>query len=62
MVFEIVSEVNVPHVGKVKYTHTQTFDDDSNVFSRISEYREYMKEKFPDCEYRMITAKEKKGK
>lgn len=59
MVFEIVSEVNIPRVGKVKYTHTQTFDDDSNVFGRVSEYREYMKNKFPNCWYRMITAKQR---
>lgn len=60
MKFNIESEVIVPGVGKMKHRHTQEFADDSNVFGRVLEYRQYMYRTFPGCEFRMIKAKEVK--
>lgn len=58
MKFEITSEVIIPGIGKANHTHTQEFEDNSNVFGRVSEYRKYMHTTFPECEFRLIKAKE----
>lgn len=59
MKFEIESEVVVEGIGKMKHTHTQEFEDDSNVFSRVLDYHKYMYRTFPKCEFKMIKATEK---
>ena len=58
MKFEMVSEVTIKGIGKVKHTHTQEFDDNSNVFGRVAEYHEYMYKTFPQSEFRLIKARE----
>ena len=58
MKFEVLSEVIVEGIGKMKHTHTQEFADDSNVFGRALEYHQYMYRNFPKCEFRLIKAKE----
>ena len=40
------------------HEHDQDFDDDSNVFGRVYDYRQYMKGTFPGCEFRLLSAKE----
>lgn len=57
MIFKVQSEVNVcGHT--MKHEHTMEFDNDSNVFGRVLAYREYMKKTFPECEYRLIKARQ----
>ena len=56
MKFKILSEVIIPSIGKIKHEHTQEFSDDSNVFGRALEYRDYMRNKFPGCEFKLIKA------
>ena len=58
MKFKIESEVFVEGIGKIIDTHEQVFEDDSNVFGRALEYREYMYKAFPTCKFRLIKAKE----
>lgn len=58
MKFEVLSEVIVEGIGKMKHQHTQTFADDSNVFGRVLEYHQYMYKTFPQCDFRLIKAKE----
>lgn len=57
MKFEITSEVIIPGIGKANHTHIQEFEDDSNVFSRVSEYHKYMHTTFPECEFRLVEAR-----
>ena len=56
MKFRIFSEVSIAGVGKVKHEHIQEFSDDSNVFGRVLEYREYMLRTFRGCEFKLILA------
>ena len=58
MKFEIKTEVKIPSVGVTTHKHTQEFADDSNVFGRVIEYREYIRRLFPNCEYKLISAKQ----
>ena len=58
MKFKIRSEVVIEGIGKMKHEHTQEFSDDSNVFGRALEYRQYMYKTFPGCEFRLIKTKE----
>jgi hypothetical protein len=60
MKFEITSEVIIDGIGKVKHDHEQDFAENSNVFGRVLEYRTYMRNTFPNCEFRLICAKQKK--
>lgn len=57
MKMKIESEVIVPGVGKVRHTHEQEFEDNSNVFGLVSDYREYMKKLFPGCEFKALKVK-----
>lgn len=57
MKFQIVSEVIVKGIGKIKHEHTQEFADDSNVFGRSLEYRQYMHKTFPECDFELVSAK-----
>ena len=56
--FKVFSEVIIPSIGKIKHEHTQEFSDDSNVFGRAYEYRQYMRKTFPNCDFKLIEAKE----
>ena len=58
MRFEIKSEVTIDGIGELKHTHEQEFSEDSNVFGRALEYRQYMRSAFPRCEFRLIEAHE----
>ena len=58
MKFKIKSEVIVEGIGKMTHEHVQKFPDDSNVFGRVYDYRQYMYKTFPKCEYKLIEAKE----
>ena len=58
MKFEIASEVIVNGIGKMRHEHVQDFSEDSNVFGRAFEYREYMRKTFPGCEFKLIKAKQ----
>ena len=58
MKFEIESSVSVTGLGNLMHYHTQEFSEDSNVFGRVLEYHEYMKKTFPNCDFKMISAKE----
>lgn len=60
MKFEMVSEVFISGIGKVRHEHTQEFADDSNVFGRILEYHQYMYKTFPNCEFNLIKATERR--
>ena len=60
MKYDIVSEVIVEGIGKMKHEHTQVFDDDSNVFGRVLEYHHYMYKTFPKCEFKLISAVERR--
>lgn len=57
MKYEVLSEVIIPSIGTLKHEHTQSFDDDSNVFGRVLEYHKYMYRTFPNCKFRLIKAK-----
>ena len=57
--FHIVSRVKVDKVGEIVHTHDQTFAADCNVFGRVLEYHEYMKNTFPEGEYKLIAANER---
>lgn len=59
MKYDIVSEVIVEGIGKMKHEHTQAFEDNSNVFGRVLEYRRYMYKTFPHCDFRIIKATER---
>lgn len=59
MKFDIESEVFIDGLGKFRHSHTQEFADDSNVFGRVLEYHEYMYKVFPNCEFKLISAKER---
>ena len=62
MIFDIESEVTMKRIGVMTHKHTQEFKDDSNVFERLYEYRQYMKKAFPNCDsFKLISAKERKG-
>ena len=56
MKFQITTEVYVPRLGKMNHTHVQEFDDDSNVFGRMYEYRQYIYKTFPNCDFKLIKA------
>ena len=58
MKFKMESEVIIEGIGKVKHTHVQIFDDNTNVFGRVLEYHQYMYKTFPKCEFKLINAKE----
>jgi len=58
MKFKVESVVFVKGIGRMKHSHTQEFTDDSNVFGRVLEYRQYMRKTFPNCEFRLIKATE----
>ena len=58
MKLSIKSEVTIPGIGTCTHEHTQDFDDSSNVFGRVYDYRQYMKDTFPGCKYRLLSAKE----
>ena len=58
MTFRIECEVMIPTVGKSHYTTELEFDDDSNEFGRVLDFRNHMKKMFPECEYRLIKAKQ----
>lgn len=58
MKFQMESEVYVDGIGKMKHSHTQEFANDSNVFGRVLEYHQYMYRTFPNCDFRLIKAKE----
>ena len=60
MTFETVSTVIIPGVGKVTHRQDMVFDDDSNVFGRVLEYRQKMRELFPGCNYELVSTKQKK--
>ena len=57
MKFEVKSRVNIMGM-KSTHEHVQEFRDDSNVFGRALEYRQYMRQTFPGCEFELISAKE----
>ena len=59
MTYDIISEVIVEGIGKMKHQHTQTFADDNNVFGRVLEYHKYMYQTFPRCEFKLISATER---
>lgn len=61
MKFRIRSEIHVPGIGWMGHTHEQEFDDDSNVFGRVYEYRQYIYKTFPGCDYKLISAKQVKN-
>lgn len=56
MKFKIISEVIINGVGRCKHEHVQEFSEDSNVFGRVLEYRQYMRNTFPRCEFKLIKA------
>ena len=58
MTFKVKTEVKIPGIGWAKHEHTQTFQDGSNVFERVADFRQYIKGRFPGCEYKLIEAKE----
>ena len=60
MTFETVSTVTIPGVGKVTHRQDMVFDDDSNVFGRVLEYRQKMRELFPGCDYELVSTKQTK--
>ena len=60
MTFETVSNVTIPGVGKITHRQDIVFDDDTNVFGRVLEYRQKMRELFPGCDFELISAKQKK--
>lgn len=52
----VISEVQIPTIGKVTHTQDFEFADNENVFGKVLAYREEMKRLFPGCDYRMIKA------
>lgn len=60
MKFKVTSTVTVPGIGNMGYTHEQHFDNDSNVFGRVLEYRQYMQRMFPGCKFKMEKAERMK--
>ena len=60
MKLNIKSEVEIPGIGECAYEYTHEFDDGSNVFGRVCDYRQHMKETFPGCKYRLLSVKEVK--
>lgn len=59
MKFDIISEVFINGIGKMRHEHTQEFSEDSNVFGRVLEYHQYMYKAFPNCEFKLIKAMQK---
>ena len=58
MKFAIVSKVAM-YGMTFRHEHTQEFPDDSNVFGRAFEYRQYMRKQFPNAtSFELISAKE----
>lgn len=58
MTFAIVSKVAM-YGMTMRHEHTQEFPDDSNVFGRALEYRQYMRKQFPNAtSFELISAKE----
>ena len=60
MIFDIETEVYIEGIGTAKHYHTQEFADDSNEFGRVIEYREYIHRIFPNCDYKLIQAVERR--
>jgi len=61
MIFDIESRVTIEGIGNVTHKHMQEFNDNSNVFGRVYDYHQYMKKTFPNCNFEMVSAKERKG-
>lgn len=60
MKMRIISEVKIDGVGTVKDEYVHEFEDDSNVFGRVWEYRQRMYKTFPNCEFKLVCAEEVK--
>ena len=56
--FHVECDVIIPDVGKSHYATDLEFDDNSNVFGRVLDFRNHMREVFPGCEYKLIKAKQ----
>lgn len=57
MRYKIKSIVHVDGID-MTHTHEQEFDDSSNAFGRVAEYREYMHQTFPGAEWALLEAKQ----
>lgn len=55
MLYEIVSVVVIPKLGKTTFKYEEQFADDENVFSRMSKYHERMNKMFKGCSYKVIS-------
>lgn len=57
MKFKIISRVTMFGMN-VEHEHIQQFDDNSNVFGRALEYRQYMRREFPNMNFELVQATE----
>lgn len=58
MKFKVKSKV-IMYGMTIKQEHEQEFSDDSNVFGRALEYRQYMRRTFPNAtDFELIEAKQ----
>lgn len=55
--YSIESEVYIKGLGTCHHSHQQKFKSEVNVFGRVLEYHKYMYSTFPNCEFKLISAK-----